>query len=96
MEAGPLKRQRDALPAASRGEIGCLQDLLLTFRSFFLSADGRFAALQGINEDPARSGEPASVPIVSLLEFRNGKITKETLYYDGRLFKRHLLNRSGT
>jgi len=58
--------------------------------SSFISADGRFAALQGTYSDSARSGEPASVPIASLLEMSGDKITKEALYYDGSLFKRHL------
>jgi hypothetical protein len=30
--------------------------------------------------------EPASVPMVILLELRNGKITREADYYDGSLF----------
>ena len=58
--------------------------------SSFVSADGRFAALQGTYVDSARSGEPASVPIASLLQISGGKITREALYYDGSLFKRHL------
>ena len=61
----------------------------LTVHSFFVSSDGRFAALQGTYTDTARSGEPASVPIAAILEVRNGEITKESLYYDGSLFKRH-------
>jgi ketosteroid isomerase-like protein len=61
----------------------------LHIRSFFVSADGRFAALQGTYTDTARSGDVASVPIVSVLEFRDGRIFKESLYYDGSLFKRH-------
>jgi ketosteroid isomerase-like protein len=60
----------------------------LRIRSFFVSADGRFAALQGTYTDIARSGDPVSVPIVSVLEFRDRKIIKETLYYDGSPFKR--------
>jgi len=62
----------------------------LTIRSFFVSTDGRFAALQGTYTDIARSGDPVSVPIVSVLEFRDRKIIKEILYYDGSPFKRHL------
>ena len=81
-------------------KIGALRDELFhsfareTFRhlirSFFVSTDGRFAALQGTYTDTARSGDPVSVPIVSVLEFRDRKIVKESLYYDGSPFKRHL------
>jgi ketosteroid isomerase-like protein len=59
-------------------------------RSFFVSADGRFAALQGTYSDSGRRGQAVSVPIASFLEIRDAKITRETLYYDGSLFKRHL------
>jgi hypothetical protein len=62
----------------------------LVFHSSFLSADGKSAALQGTYNDSSRSGEPASVPIASLLQIDGGKITREALYYDGSLFKRHL------
>ena len=62
----------------------------LVFHSSFFSADGQSAALQGTYSDNARSGEPVSVPIASLLQMAGGKITKEALYYDGSLFKRHL------
>ena len=62
----------------------------LVFHSSFVSSDGRFAALQGTYSDSARSGEPSSVPIASLLQIAGNKITKEALYYDGSLFKRHL------
>ena len=62
----------------------------LVFHSFFVSSDGRFAALQGAYSDSARSGEPVSVPIASILQITGAKISKESLYYDGSLFKRHL------
>jgi ketosteroid isomerase-like protein len=61
----------------------------LSIHTYFVSSDGRFAALQGTYSDIARGGEPAAVPIVSILEFGDGEITKESLYYDGSLFKRH-------
>lgn len=61
-----------------------------SIQSFFVSGDGRFAALQGTYSDSGGRGQPASVPIASFLEIRDGKITRETLYYDGSLFKRHL------
>jgi ketosteroid isomerase-like protein len=66
------------------------QTFRLQIRSSFVSADGRFAALQGTYTDISRSGDPVSVPIVSVLEFRDRKIIKEVLYYDGSPFKRHL------
>ena len=62
----------------------------LVFHSSFLSADGKSAALQGTYNDSARGGEPASVPIASFLQIAEGKITREAVYYDGSLFKRHL------
>jgi ketosteroid isomerase-like protein len=61
----------------------------LIIHSTFVSSDGRFAALQGTYHDTGRAGDPASVPIASILEFRDGAIVKESLYYDGSLFKRH-------
>jgi len=57
--------------------------------SHFVSADGRFAALQATYTDLARGGEPVSVPTLAILEFGEGKIIKEILYYDGSQFKRH-------
>jgi hypothetical protein len=66
------------------------QAFRLVFHSGFLSADGKSAALQGTYTDSARSGDPASVPIASFLQIVGGKITREALYYDGSLFKRHL------
>ena len=62
----------------------------LVFHSSFLSADGKSAALQGTYNDSARGGEPASVPIASFLQIADGQITREAIYYDGSLFKRHL------
>jgi len=61
-----------------------------SIHSFFISADGQFAALQGTYVDSARSGESTSAPVASLLQISEGKIVREALYYDGSLFKRHL------
>jgi len=61
-----------------------------SIHSSFVSADGQCAALQGTYTDSGRSGEPVSVPIASFLQLTGGKITREALYYDGSLFKRHL------
>jgi ketosteroid isomerase-like protein len=80
-----ISQLRDEL-AASFGR----PSFRLTFHASFLSADGKSAALQGTYNDTARSGDPASVPIASFVQFAEGKITREALYYDGSLFKRHL------
>jgi ketosteroid isomerase-like protein len=63
----------------------------LEFHSFFVSVDERFAALMGSYSDTERRGRDISVPIVSILEFHNGEIVKESLYYDGSEFKRHFM-----
>lgn len=76
-----------------RGELASSfdrQSFRLVFHSSFLSADGKSAALQGTYSDTARSGDPTSVSIASLLQIAGGKVTREALYYDGSLFKRHL------
>jgi len=64
------------------------EEFRLVINSFFVSSDGRFAALMGTYSDTERRGRGISVPIVSILEFHNGKIIKESLYYDGSDFKR--------
>jgi hypothetical protein len=64
------------------------EEFRLVINSFFISSDGRFAALMGTYTDTERSGRRISVPIVSILEFHNGEIIKESLYYDGSDFKR--------
>ena len=64
------------------------EEFHLVIHSFFVSTDGRFAALMGSYTDTERSGRAISVPIVSILEFHNGEIIKESLYYDGSDFKR--------
>jgi ketosteroid isomerase-like protein len=58
--------------------------------TYFISGDGQSVALQGTYTDSARTGEPVSVPIASFLQISGDKITREALYYDGSLFKRHL------
>ena len=66
------------------------QGFQFSIRSYFVSVDGRLAALQGRYRDSLRSGQSASVPIASFLEIHEGKITREALYYDGSQFKREL------
>jgi hypothetical protein len=55
--------------------------------SSFVSDDGRFAAIDGIYTDVGKDKKPASVPMVILLELRDGKIIHETDYYDGSPFE---------
>ena len=50
--------------------------------SYFISSDGRFAAVECIYSDKDSQGRIVSMPMVSILEFKNGKIVKETDYYD--------------
>jgi hypothetical protein len=52
-------------------------------KSYFVSSDGQFATAQCLYTDTGIDGNPATVPAVSILEFKNGKIIKETMYYDG-------------
>jgi ketosteroid isomerase-like protein len=79
-----INQLREELASSFRREGFCLD-----FHTFFVSADGAFAAIEGTYSDSARSGDPTSVPIVSILQMRGHKITKEALYYDGSKFKRH-------
>lgn len=55
--------------------------------SSFVSADGRHVALEGTYTDRVRGGNnTASVRCLSILEIRDGKIVKESLYYNGAAF----------
>ncbi len=56
--------------------------------SYIVSADGRFVVLQGSYTDWGKNGYPATVPIVVIVEIRDGKIVQETAYYDGSPFKK--------
>jgi len=51
-------------------------------KSYFISSDGRFAAVEGTYSDRDRQGHLVSMPMVVILECKNGKIIKETDYYD--------------
>jgi len=64
------------------------EEFRLEINSSFVSSDGRFAALMGRYTDSERRGRRISVPIVSILEFHNGEIITESLYYDGSDFNR--------
>lgn len=50
--------------------------------SFFVSTDGKFAALEGTYYDLNKSGQQVGMPMVIILEIHAGKIIKETDYYD--------------
>jgi outer membrane lipoprotein-sorting protein len=58
----------------------------MKFSSLFVSSDGQFATLEGIFTYIGKDKTVSSVPIVAILEFKDGKIIHETLYYDGRKF----------
>ncbi len=59
-----------------------------TVKSFFVSADGRFAAVEGIYTDWIRGGNNTiSAPCLAILEIKDGKIVKESLYYNGAPFQ---------
>ncbi len=56
--------------------------------SFFVSADGRFVAVEGIYTDWVRGGNnTVSAPCLAILEIKDGKIVKESLYYNGAPFQ---------
>ena len=51
--------------------------------SSFVSSDGRFAALEGIYTDWIHGGnQTASVPCLVIIEMKDGKIIKESIYYN--------------
>lgn len=50
--------------------------------SFFVSPDGKFAAAEGTYYDLNKAGRQVPMPMAIILEIRDGKIVKETDYYD--------------
>jgi ketosteroid isomerase-like protein len=58
----------------------------MKFSSHFVSDDGRFIALSGTYTFTDKKGEIASVPIMIILEVKDGKIVREDDYYDGSPF----------
>ncbi len=58
----------------------------LKFSSHIVSRDGRFIALTGTYTKTGKDGNLASVPIVIVLEVKDGKIIREDQYYDNSLF----------
>lgn len=55
--------------------------------SSYVSADGSHVTLEGTYTDWVKGGNnTVSVPCLSILEIRDGKIVKESLYYNGAPF----------
>lgn len=50
--------------------------------SFFVSTDGKFAALEGTYYDLNKAGRQVGMPMVIILDIQDGKIIKEVDYYD--------------
>ena len=57
--------------------------LEVTVNSYFVSADGRFAVLEGMTTDFIKDGKAVTVPAATIMEFKDGKIIKRTMYYRG-------------
>jgi len=58
-----------------------LPDVKFEYTSSFVSGDGQWAAAEWIWSG-TKGGESYSIPGVSILEIRDGKIVRETIYYD--------------
>lgn len=58
----------------------------MKLNSHFVSRDGRFVALTGTYTNTGKDGNLASVPIVIILEVKDGKIMREDWYYDNSPF----------
>jgi hypothetical protein len=58
----------------------------MKLNSHFISRDGRFVALTGTYTNTGKDGNLASVPIVIILEVKDGKILREDWYYDNSTF----------
>ncbi len=54
--------------------------------SYFISADGQSAAAEGTFTMDGKSGAKVTVPVAFILGFKDGKISREILYYDGSPF----------
>ena len=58
-----------------------LPDVKFEYTSSFVSGDGQWAAAKWIWSG-TKGGESYSIPGVSILEIRDGKIVRETIYYN--------------
>jgi hypothetical protein len=72
---------RDALDRAVHGTFN-QPGFKVTIDSFFVSPDGKRAALEGTYYDLNKAGIQVGMPMVTLLEIQDGMIMKETDYYD--------------
>jgi ketosteroid isomerase-like protein len=54
----------------------------VNFESYFISSDGTSAALKTVYTDKNANGNPTSVPMIIILEIKDGKIVREDDYYD--------------
>lgn len=57
------------------------------FVSFFVDSNGNFAVIEGMYYELNRSDKQVSIPIAIVLEIRNGKIIRQTDYFDGGQIK---------
>lgn len=55
-------------------------------KSYFISADGQSAAAEGTFTMDGKTGPTVTVPVAFILRFKDGKISREILYYDGSPF----------
>jgi ketosteroid isomerase-like protein len=61
--------------------------LKVEVKSYLVTRDGHFAVIQAIySEKDGITGKWASTPAVAILEFKDGKITHETWYYNTSVF----------
>jgi ketosteroid isomerase-like protein len=74
-------------PASAIAQTFQEPDFQFKANSSFVSDDGRSAIIVGTYADVGKDGKVASVPMVILLELRDGKIIHETDYYDGSPFE---------
>lgn len=72
---------RDALDRAVHSSFK-QEGFKVEISSFFVSTDGRFAALECTYFDLNKFGRQVGMPAVIILEIANGMIIRETDYYD--------------
>ncbi len=58
----------------------------IKFQSRTISRDGRRVALTGSYSNTGKDGNLASVPIIVMIEIKDGKIVREDQYYDNTAF----------
>jgi steroid delta-isomerase-like uncharacterized protein len=62
-------------------DVYALPDVSFEYTSSFVSGDGKWAAAEW-SWSGTKNGTGYSIPGVSILEIRGGKIARETIYYD--------------